>query len=872
MNNGKPYPTWCLKFLKWFCPDHLYEEIEGDLIQKFNLDLKKYGETEARKKLAWNAVRFVRFAIIGRNKLGFMRNQNFMFRTHTRVISRQLARNKTFSIINTLGLTVGIAACLLIAQFVSFEKSFESFNENAGRTFRVNLYNTHNGVFDNISSQTVSGLGYKIKEYIPGVGSIARIGDKKAGIVYSAVLEMGDKESDIFFADPSIIDVLALDFVDGDKQKALRTPHSIIISESAARKYFGDIIVAGRILDIAFSRNTVEKKHYEVTGVFRDIPPNSHLRFQFLLTPSNEKTWNENWAWSNVVTYLRLPANVNPPDLEGGLASIVRQHHVDSLADRYMLEPITEIRLHALEGGGRESLINFFILLGIIILLLAWFNYISLSTARFFERMKEVGIRKLIGATRTQLVLQFLMESFFFNIISFLGAIVIFFITWPMVTRFLGQSIPITLFNNSPVVILIPLFIVVSSVCAGFYPSLFLSSFRPLQSIRGRVTNFVDRSTLRKVIVVCQFTISIILLTGVLAIQKQIDFMQDQDLGISIDQTLIIEEPLLTDATSAGKFETLKNEILQIPTVTGVTYASSFPGAEIDWHRTDITLGQENTGYRYNSRIVAIGTEFIDVFDLTLVAGRNFDEDIEGDAKAMLISEHACKMFGFTSNDDALGKLIFVGSREFEIIGVLKNYHYRSVQEEIQPILYMMGYPRGPRFAVKLSSQEISKTISTIKSKWNEAYTGNVFRYYFLDDFFEGQYDNDRKMEGIVSGLALLAVFISCSGLFALSLYSVGRRTKEISIRKVFGASMPDVVMLLSRDFAMLVLVGGMIALPLSYQGIGLWLERYAYKMPVDTSLLVLPLAAVFLLALVTISFQTFSAAKRNPVESMKYE
>jgi putative ABC transport system permease protein len=465
-----------------------------------------------------------------------------------------------------------------------------------------------------------------------------------------------------------------------------------------------------------------------------------------------------------------------------------------------------------------------------------------------------------------------LVESFLFNVFSFFCAVIVFLICWPWITQLLEQPIPITLFQEPWLVIGMLGFIMTSTVCAGFYPSLFLSSFKPLQSLKGKVLNFVDRSTVRRIMVVSQFSVSIILVTAVLAIQRQIDFMRAQDLGIAIDQTVIIEEPLLTDARTVEKYETFKHEMSLIADVKGVTYASTFSGREIDWHRTDITLGQENADYRYNSRIIGIGTEFLDVFKLPLVAGRNFSAEIESDDKAMLISEEASKMFGFTAFTDALGKLIFIGSRKFEVIGVVKDYHYRSLQNRIQPILYIQGYPINPRYAIKISAEDIPETISSIEKKWKEAYADNIFKYYFLKEFFDRQYTPDRQMGSIVSGLTLLAIFISCSGLFALALYSVNRRTKEISIRKVFGATVKNVVLLLSGDFFRLIVIGGILAVPLSYLGIRLWLERYAYKMPVTFGLFIIPLAAIFLLALMTISFQTIAAAKKNPVDSMKYE
>ncbi len=409
-------------------------------------------------------------------------------------------------------------------------------------------------------------------------------------------------------------------------------------------------------------------------------------------------------------------------------------------------------------------------------------------------------------------------------------------------------------------------------MCSGFYPSLYLSSFKPLSSLKGVVAGIGDRSALRKVIVTVQLSVSIALVTAVFAIQRQIEFMRSQDLGISIDQTLIIEEALVTDSKSIEKYETVKNEMLRLSAVKGVTNASSFPGREIDWHRTDITLGEENASYRYNSRIIAIGTEFLDLFGVKLLTGRNFDPAIESDKKAMLISEEASRMFGFSSYDDALGKVIFIGSRRFEVIGVVGNYHYRTLQTRIEPVLYMQNYPRGPAFAVKVAHGEMEETISQLKSKWEEAYVGNVFRYFFLDEFFDRQYHSERQVGKVVTTLAILAVVIACSGLFALSLYSVDRRAKEISIRKVFGASVSNVVVLLSRDLFSLTLIGGIVTIPLMFFAVRQWLAGYAYQMPLNEWMFILPALVVMMLVLFTISFQTIGAAKRNPIENMKYE
>lgn len=785
---------------------------------------------------------------------------------------RQLGRNKAFSLIALSGLTAAITVCLLVAQFVRFEQSFESFNPNGSRTYRVNLYNSHNGVFDNISPETVPGLAYSMRSAIPGIESIARIGLRKQGIVANKLNQFEDREDLILFADPSIFDILAVEFIDGNPKQALQAPQTIVVSESIARKYFGGTAVVGKILEIGFSSAAIETKPYEIQGVFRDLPPNTHARFDFILPPENEQAWNENWSWSEVSTYVTLSMGIKPSNLEAALAGVVKEHHQDGEGDRYLLEPITDIRLHALDGNGRFGVVKFFVLLAIIILLLAWFNYINLSTARFVERMKEVGIRKLIGASRRQLVLQFLTEAFFFNIISFSCAVILFLFTWPFVNQFLGQHVPLTVFREPAMYSCMLGFILVGTLGSGIYPALFLSSFKPLQSLKGKVTGLIDRSWMRKAIVVVQLTVSILLITAVLAIRRQVTFMREQNLGITTEQTLIVEGPLLTDGTSVEKFETFKNEMLRLKDVSGVTYASSFPGAEIDWHRTDITLGQENADFRYDSRIVSIGTEFLDVFKVPLLAGRNFDPGLESDKKAMLLSEAASAMFGFPTYADALGKLVFIGSRRFEVIGVIKNYHYRSLQHKIQPLLYIEGYPRNPSYAIRLSPSTATDVLASISTAWKKAYAGNVFKYYFLDKVFDNQYKEDEQAADIVFALTVICILISCSGLFGLSIYSAGRRTREIGIRKVLGATASNVMLLLSRDFLKLAIAGSVIAVPVVYQILNRWLERYAFKMTLDAWLFIVPVMVVLLLVWITISFQTLRAARQNPVESMKYE
>lgn len=795
-----------------------------------------------------------------------------MIVNNIKMVFRQLRRNKSFSLINLIGLATGLTVCLFITQFVWFEYSFENFNKNASRTYRVNLYNTSNGVFEEISKGTVSGLAYAMKQTLPGIEAMARLSSKEGAVVFNPLKEIRNLESRIVFADPSIVDVLAINLVSGDSHEVLQTPRSIIISKSIAIKYFGDSNAVGKSLEIGFPGANIEMGLFEVGGVFEDIPANSNQHFDIVLPPKDEQSWNENWAWSNVTTYVRLNPNSVPEHLREGLAKIVRQYHQDDTGDKYLLEPICDIRLHALDGSGRATMVNFFLGLGFVVLMLAWFNYIGLSTARFLESMKEVGIRKLIGASRKQLIFRFLTESIVFNTISLLCAISLFVMIWPVGASYF--QIP-----SSRLIVEIPqvwLFLfsvlVVGILVSGLYPAIFLSSFKPLQSIKGKLNGLADRSILRKSLVVTQLTVSLILITAIFAIQKQINFIRDQNLGILLEQTLIIDSPVLTDATTVNKYEPFKNEVLRLPSINGVTYASSFPGSEIDWHRADITLNEENAPYRYSSRIVSIGTEFLGVFGLELLTGRNFNPDLESDKKAMLINEEATIMFGFKDIEDAIGKIIYIGSRRFEVIGVIRNYHFRSLQHQLQPILYMQGYPRNPAYAIKLAGQNFASIIPTIEKEWKEAYPDNVFSYHFLDEKFNLQYSTDKQIGVIVGVLTFLAVVVSFLGLFGLSLYTVNRKTKEIGIRKVLGASSLNIVSHLTKDYLKLVIIGCAIGVPVVYGMINKWLQTYAYQMPLDTLLFLVPVLILILLTTLTISTKTMKAAGANPIDSLRYE
>lgn len=789
---------------------------------------------------------------------------------YLKMLLRAVQRSKAFTILNMLSLTVGLTVSMLVAQYVWFEFSFDHLGENFDRTYRINLSNSHNGVFENVSPHTVPGLAFAMEQEVPGIELTGRLSLGKRAVIHNKARKTEYREDNLAMGDSSIISLLALKFISGRQERALIQPDQILISQSAAIKYFGHATAIGNTLEIG--RGGSQIKTYTVVGVFADIPENNSHRFEILLAVDQPGAWNENWAWSDVITFIRLLPGADMAAIERGLASIVNKHHQDGKGDQYLLETVTDIRLHAMDGTGRIELVYFFMIMAVIVLALAWFNYINLSTARFIERMKEVGIRKMIGSSRRSLIWQFLIEAFFYNAFSMLFAGLCFLIVRPLLAVHLGWNIPITLLNHPYTYGILALSVAGSTMVSGLYPAWYLSSLHPLNAIKRNSSGLLDRTNLRRVIIIAQLSVTAIMMAAVLIIHDQITFMRSRNLGITIDQTLIIEEPLITDDKSVTKYETLRNQLLEISGVQKVTYASSFPGKEIDWHRTDITLPQGDPDHRYDSRIVSIGTEFIDQFGLRIVAGRNLDPLIESDRKALIISELASKMFGFASFEDAIGQEIAIGSRKFQVIGVVNDYHYRSLQNEIDPVMYMQGYPVNPSYAIKLATTRVHNILSEIEAKWKLTYSGNVFNYYFLDDFFDHQYKSDTQIGTITTLLAGVAILISCCGLFGLTLYAVNRRTKEIGIRKVMGASVGRILLLVCDEFISLTLIASVLALPVIQMSSVKWLEKYAHKAPLNIGIFAIPITAVFMLVLITTGFQTLKAARGNPVKAISQE
>ena len=871
MNDGRP-GRFAFKLLRSFCPEQLCEEIEGNLVQKFNIDAKSLGERKARRRLIWNVVRFFRPGIILRNRQGIEFDQLFMVRNYFIIAYRHLAKHKTFSFINITGLAIGMAAFLLIVHYVQFERSYENFHENSEIISRVTLDIYKGSEFVVSDCEMYAPMGQLLKEKFPEVLDFTRLYS-----VGNRVVKKGTKkfyEHRIYFADPAVFKVFTLTVLHGKAE--LTTPFQMIVTKSIAQKYFGRANVVGETIDMAGSPFTI-------TAVLSDLPPNTHFKFDFLVSHSTmNKLWgykDEAFNGNNEYTYLLMTPPMDLTDFNEKLKA-----YSIELADRIgddviVCEPMKDIHLHSnksfdMETNGSAQSVFFLMIIASFILFIAWINYINLSTARATERAREVGIRKVMGSFRFQLIFQFLSESIIITVAAGVMCLLLFYISLPLFVDLTGQPVSLDIF-------VIPGFwywllglTVTGSLLAGLYPAFILSSFRPVLVLKGKFISSSHGQWLRKGLVVFQFATTVILIVCLCAVYFQIDYLQKYNLGLSVDQTLVLRAPPIeSDSLFKVKARELKNELLLHSSVEMVTQSGTLPGlglGELSTTGNVLRLGQEKSEKGFLYYINAFDENFIPMFKIDLAAGRNF-EGPHGREFGLIINEEAMRALGFQSAEEAVGSEILFYNEDKKIIGVVKNFYQRSPKEKNIPMVFWYDN-KADYFSLKVKEGRISEALEMARQTWNKRFPEYPFDYFFLDETYRQQYGPDLQFGRVIAVFCILALLIACLGLFGLSSFTITQRRKEISIRKILGASVGRITRLLSQDFVFLVGIASFIALPIAYLAMNEWLSHYAVRFTLTGWVFVIPMVIILLVAFLTVSFQTIHAAHANPVDSLKYE
>ncbi len=819
-----------------------------------------------------------------------------MFKKNLTIAWRNLLKNKTFSFINIAGLSIGMAACVLILQYVNFELSYDQFNKNVSDLYRVSNDRYQNGKLVQHGLITYSGIGKAMQNNYPEVINHARV--EPFGKVIIGVGDQDKKFGDqfVFAVDNSFLSMFSYPLVAGDEKTALQDPYTVVISQTAAGKYFGTkdfSSVVGKTL--VMGRDSMP---YKITGVCKDVPENSHLNFDILASYTSMlsgkypyKEADYDFRQSNFFHYVQLRHGTDYKALQSKFEAFSQKYFqgnkVSGSVEKFYLQPVAKAHLYSdyeyeIGETGSATVVWGLLIIAVFIIVIAWVNYINLSTARSAERAKEVGVRKVTGATKSQLIRQFLSESLLINIIALVFAFALVIVLQPGFNALIQHKLSFAnLFQKSlngySITVGLLALVLIGIFISGFYPAFVLSSFKPILVLKGKFSTSKKGIVLRKGLVIGQFAITVALIIGSFVVYKQIRFMNKQELGMNINQILIVKAPLLSSFDSAFmvRENSFKQQVRQIANVKGVATSNRIAGNEMsrafDVHRAD-----DNSGNKYTVRNMGADYDFIDVYGIKLIAGRKLTSiDYNPDYEKLhnvLINESAVKLLGFKSNDDALGKSIVMNEKKWDVIGIINDYHQKSLRYNLEPIVLQPFYGTYNPISIKVNTPNVTATIAAIKAQYAVFFPGNLFDYFFLDEHFNEQYKNDElfgKAFGIFAGFA---IFIACLGLLGLSLFATAQRTKEIGVRKVLGASVSNIVLLLSKDFIRLIIIAFVIASPVAWLVMNKWLQDFAYRINIEWWVFAIAGMLSILIALATISFQAIKAAIANPVKSLRTE
>ncbi|HEY1869937.1 MAG TPA: ABC transporter permease [Chitinophagaceae bacterium] len=797
---------------------------------------------------------------------------------------RNLGKNKTFSTINIAGLSIGLSCFFLIALYVFDELSYDKYNVQANNIYRVDNQ-IKVGDFQYNGAEAPSILGPAFAKDFPEIVRYVRF--KNNGSVFIKKGLENVKEDKVVYADSTLFEIFSLPMIAGDPKTALKEPHSLVITESASYKYFNGGFAIGKTLLIN------GKNYYKITGIIKDIPRQSHFNFDFFMAMSElEESRNNVWVGPSCQTYLLLNSGSNVRILEERLNKSIKVYtapvfksalnmNPDEFAKsgnymRCSLMPLTGIHLYSnvMDELGANSSVQYvyiFSAIAIFILLIACINFMNLSTARSSNRAKEVGVRKVLGSLKNNLILQFLTESFLVTFLSFIIAIIIATSALPLFNQVADKHIEPSLLLKPPSLLATFLIMVIVGLLAGSYPAFFLSSFRPIEVLKNNLSRNFKGSTLRNVLVVFQFSISIILTIGTVVIYNQLEYIHKKNIGFNKEQVLIIHN------TNALNIQTIafRNELLRIPDVKNATITGFLPVSGV----RDEEAFSNSTHFDPKAFMMMeqwdVDENFISTMQMQIKSGRNFSADLPTDSSAIIINEKAAGFFGKGNpinkklyKADDLPKGIF---NPYTVIGVIHDFNFNSLHEKVAPLILRLQ-PDFGSIAVRLNTRDIFTRLTQIKSKWKSMVPLQAFNYSFLDEEFDKQYASEKRTANISMIFSVLAIFIACLGLFGLVTFAVEQRTKEIGIRKVLGAAITDIIHMLSKDFVKLIFISILISSPISWWIMNRWLQDFAYR--INISWLVFAGAGLLtlMIALITTIFMTVRAALANPVNSLRME
>lgn len=800
-----------------------------------------------------------------------------MLRNYFKSVWRYVARNKGFTFINVLGLAIGMMACMLITQYVLHEFSYDDFHTKKTRIFRLQQDRYDKGELSTRWAAGCAGVGPDMKANFPEIEQYVRLTSTDAML---STADVYFKEEAVYYASEDFFKIFSVKLIAGQDSSVLKDPFRIVLSQSLAKKYFGDEDPVGKIL------KNKGKDDYQVTGVFEDLPVNTHMKIDALMSFATlPKLWNDpvmSWSWDGFLTYVLLDEKADVKAVEAKIPALAERQAGEEMkrfdaSMKFHLQALQDIHLDSnfmmeFKPNGNRQSTYFLAIVAVLILIIAWINYINLSTAKSIERAREVGVRKVMGGFRSQLIQQFLFESLVLNTVAVVIAIAFVVLLTPAFSELTGRQLDYLLFKQNMFWIWMGALILGGALLSGIYPAFVLSSYKPVEVLKGRFKNTNAGILFRKGMVVVQFISSITLIVGTFTVYRQIRFMQEEELGVNIDQTLIVTSPAAVDSTYRQKFPLFKQQIVQYPEVASMCASSSVPGRQPGWNAGGIRrLSQPETEAK-QYRVIMTDHDFIKTYGLKVVAGRPFSETSADERGNVMLNEAAFRLMGFEKAEDALNDQIYFWGDTFRIVGVLKNYHQESLKKAYEPLIFRYEASPGGLYSIKFNTANIKQSLFHFEEAWKTIFPGNPFTHFFLDDHYNQQYQADQQFGKVFAIFSSLAIFIACLGLFGLSSLTAIQRTKEIGVRKVLGASVPSILRLVTKDYIILMVAAIILSVPLAWSIMNQWLSDFANRISLSWWIFALPSFAVIAIALLTVSIHTLKAARTNPAKSLRYE
>ena len=859
------------------------EEIEGDMEELFFDHVEQFSHAKAKRMYTWEMLKLLRPILLKNVRHTPTLNQYAMFKNYFKIAWRNLVKKKAYSVINIFGLGLGMACCFLIFMFVQDELSYDNYHEKGDRIYRV----IHGFKSEKDSEESAKAnpfwvwnnapIGAALRQEFPEIEKVVQFSGRS-----DILLTYEDKiyqEDGVFCMDSTAVDVFSWSLLRVDPKTVLAAPYSIVLTESTARKYFGDADPIGKSLQGTESPGRSKAGDYTVTGIMKDVPSNSHFRFNALLSMSTfRKAYPErleDWGYVDFYTYFLVKEQFNEAAFRQKIPAFLSRAQKKDPNYTIDIEPLKDAYLRTSaqrQPGETGSLSNIYVfsVIGIFILVIAIINFMNLATARSMERGKEVGIRKSIGAERSSLIFQFLGESFLIVFLSVIVAALIVFAALPYMIDFTGKQLVILRFINGQTIPFMLGGVLLIGLVAGSYPALVLSGFRPALVLKGIARSTAGGVNLRRGLVIFQFSLSIALMAGTIIVYSQMNQLLDKDLGFDKERMLVLDYNY--DEVVNRKSQVLKAEMESNPAVLSSAFSRSVPGSYFPHAGTEIqTADGEMKGM--GQPIFEVGIDFITHFGLKLVAGRSYSREFPSDStSALVVNEAAARQYGYTNPADIVGKKFEQWGRKGMVIGVVKDFNFVSLHRTIEPLTLPFSAYESRYMTLKIKAENIPGTIQEIKTVWNRLVPHRPFLYSFLDDDFNRQYQSDFIFRRLFTTFACLAIFIACLGLLGLATYTAELRTKEIGIRKVLGADVRNIVALLSSDFIKLVLIAILIATPISWYAMDQWLEGFAYKMEIQLWIFAVAGLIALSIAAFTISFQSVKAALMSPITSLRSE